>query len=115
LVDPKEFDKLLADSIDDALLSLGESVREAIYFQIENKFSLPRSEIPRKLERFQSALERIFGVGSRFIEISIMKNLHSKTNHCFKIDDDQIEFVHYVKAARRSLTEKSQKLKPALS
>jgi hypothetical protein len=54
------FDKFLLRAIDEALISLGQSVSQSIYFHIENKFSVARSEIPANLKEFQGGLERIF-------------------------------------------------------
>ncbi|MCW4010648.1 MAG: hypothetical protein NWF05_08515 [Candidatus Bathyarchaeota archaeon] len=71
----KEFDVLLLSSIDNALFSLGESVRQSIYFHVEQKFKIPRTEIPQNLESFQQALKKIFGTGSKFIEAMIIKCL----------------------------------------
>lgn len=96
-----EFDKLLLSAIDEALTSLGESVKQSIYFHMEHKFNLPRDAIPMNLEEFQEGLERIFGTGSRFIEILIMKNLHSKVGLQVKIEGEQLEFVKYVAAVRK--------------
>jgi len=61
----REFDKLLLNAIDEALNSLGESVKQSIYFHIENKFSVTRNEIPRNLQGFQVGLEKIFGTGAQ--------------------------------------------------
>jgi hypothetical protein len=52
------FDKILLRAIDEALNSLGESVRQAIYFYIENKFSVARDEIPENLLQFQGGLKK---------------------------------------------------------
>ena len=57
----REFDKLLLSAIDEALTSLGESVKQSIYFHIENKFCVARNEIPENLVEFQGGLEKIFG------------------------------------------------------
>jgi hypothetical protein len=72
------FNELLLTAIDEALASLGESVKQSIYFHMESAFYIPRQDIPDNLDRFQEALEKIFGVGARFLEILIMKNLHAK-------------------------------------
>jgi hypothetical protein len=99
----KDFDRLLLNSIDDALLSLGESARQSIYFHIENNFSVPRQDIPCNLEDFQLALEKIFGLGARFIEILIMKNLYQRINQPLTMENnDQMEFVKYTKAAKQT-------------
>ena len=96
----QEFDKLLLSAIDEALNSIGESVKQAIYFHIENKFSVTRNTIPENLAEFQGGLEKIFGTGARFIEILIMKNLHSKIGLQLIMESEQLEFVKYVDAAK---------------
>jgi len=102
-----EFDKLLVSSIDDALNSLGESVKRSIYFHIENKFKVARKDIPENIEEFQDGLEKIFGTGARFIEILIMKNLHTQIGLPLKMESEQFEFVEYVGVAKRGFLEKA--------
>ena len=102
-----EFDKLLVNAIDDSLNSLGESVKQSIYFHIEKKFSVARNEIPANLAKFQGGLEKIFGTGARFIEILIMKNLHSKIGLPLLMESEQLEFVEYVGAAKESFLKKA--------
>jgi hypothetical protein len=100
---PKDFDLLLLDSIDEALLSLGESARQSIYFHIEKNFNVPKKDIPSELEHFQLALEKIFGVGARFIEILIMKNLYQKINCPLGTENSQqLEFIKYAKVAKQT-------------
>jgi hypothetical protein len=77
-------------------------VKQSIYFHIENKFRVPRNEIPENLDQFQGGLEKIFGVGARFIEIMIMKNLYTKINIPLSMDrGEQLEFIEYVDAAKQ--------------
>jgi hypothetical protein len=102
-----KFDKLLVSAIDEALTSLGESVKQSIYFHIENKFNVPRNEIPSNLKDFQGGLEKIFGTGARFIEILIMKNLHAKIGLPLKMESEQLEFVEYVNVAKRGFLERA--------
>ncbi len=94
-----EFDKLLQSAVDDSLTTLGESVKQAIYFHIENRFNVSKKNLSENLEDFQFGLEKIFGVGARFIEILIMKNLHSKIGLPLEIEGDALEFVKYINAA----------------
>ena len=99
----RKFDTLLLGTVDEALASLGESAKQSIYFHIDKQFAIPRKSIPENLEEFQAGLEKIFGVGARFIEILVMKNLYAKIGVPLEIDKDcQLEFVEYVAAARRS-------------
>jgi hypothetical protein len=93
----KAFDELLLASIDEALISLGESVKQSIYFHMESEFSVPRRDIPSNLDQFQTGLEKIFGAGARFIEILIMKKLHTKIGQPIEIEKEfSLEFVEYV-------------------
>jgi hypothetical protein len=102
-----DFNRLLVSAIDEALNSLGESVKQSIYFHIENKFKVERNEIPDNLEEFQGGLEKIFGAGARFIEILIMKNLHTKIGLPLKMESEKFEFVEYVGVAKRDFLEKA--------
>ena len=106
----KNFNYLLMEAIDEALSSLGESVKQSIYFHIEKKF-VARNEIPENMEDFQGGLEKIFGAGAHFIEILIMKNLHAKIGITFTIEaaDKQLEFTDYVNAAKKSFLGKQSK------
>ena len=97
----------MINSIDEALNSLGESVKQSIYFHIENKFKVPRDKIPENLEDFQGGLEKIFGAGAQFIEILIMKNLHTKVGLPLKMESKQLEFVEYVGAAKEGFLKKA--------
>lgn len=107
-----EFDELLLSAIDETLSSLGESVKQSIYFHIEKKFNVAKDEIPQKLEEFQGGLEKIFGAGAQFIEILIMKNLYSKVGFALKIAGEKVEFVRYVDAVREAFRKKTRKGRP---
>jgi hypothetical protein len=97
------FDKFLLHAVDEALNSLGKSVRQSIYFHIKNKFSINRNEIPENLQEFQEGLEKIFGTGARFIESLIIKNLHAKIGRPLVIGKrEQLKFIEYVGAAKQN-------------
>ena len=97
----QDFSSLLLDAIDEALLSLGESVKTSIYFHLERNFKVARTDIPTHLVEFQTGLEKIFGLGARFLEILIMKNIYGKINCPLEVKkSDDLEFVKYVETAR---------------
>jgi alpha-L-arabinofuranosidase len=97
------FSKLLLRAIDETLNSLWESVKQSIYFHIENKASINRNEIPENLQQFQEGLETIFGTGARYIEILIMKNLHSEIRCPLVMKkSEQLEFIEYVNESKQS-------------
>jgi len=74
----KEFRDLLLETVDEALLILGESARKAIYWHLERQYSLKRGEIADRLSDFVSALNSIFGRGSAVIQGLIVRRLYSK-------------------------------------
>lgn len=104
------FQKILLEAVDGAFSSLGESARQAIYFHLETEFKMPRSEIPDRLEDFERGLEKIFGIGTRFLEILIMKKLYQTIQPKGKIlrlgEGKEFRFVDYVKAAERTFSRK---------
>ncbi|MEM2099575.1 MAG: hypothetical protein QXU99_07570 [Candidatus Bathyarchaeia archaeon] len=96
------FDALLLEAIDEALNSLGESVKQAIYFHIESKFVAKR-DIPNNVKIFQLALEKIFGAGAEFLGILIVKCLQAKLGLTLDLKkDDQFELVNYVEVAKQA-------------
>jgi hypothetical protein len=99
---PQAFDILLLTAIDEAFSSLGESAKQSIYFHIET-CNVTRSKIPENLQEFQAGLEKIFGVGARFIEILIMKNLYTRIGQPLMMEkSEQLEFIEYVDAAKQT-------------
>ena len=97
----------MVSAIDEALNSLGESVKKSIYFHIEHNFKVPRDRIPENLVEFQGGLEKIFGEGAQYIEILIMKNLHSKIGQPLRMKNKQLEFSEYVDAAKEGFLKKN--------
>jgi len=109
----KAFQKLFLESVDSAFSSLGESAKQSIFFHLESEFKIARDEIPCRLEDFDNGLEKIFGTGSRFLEVLIMKNLYERIGGEGKIlkwdEGKEFRFVDYVKAAQRNLTKHKRK------
>ncbi len=78
----KKFEAVLLEAVDEAFLSLGENVKTSIYFHLEHEFIFPKQDIPYRIDDFSNALERIFGVAAKYLEILIMKKLQKKVA-CF--------------------------------
>ncbi len=98
------FRKLLLEAVDEALSSLGDSVKQAIYFHLEKTFEIKKQEIPDRIEEFTKAIEEIFGLGAKLLEIRIMESFYEKDGHMFKYfpEKDELLFPEYMKAARLS-------------
>ena len=82
-------------------------MKKSIYFHIEHNFKVPRDRIPENLVEFQGGLEKIFGEGAQYIEILIMKNLHSKIGQPLRMKNKQLEFSEYVDAAKEGFLKKN--------
>jgi len=104
------YESLRLKAIEEGLSSLGNSPKRVVYFYIEKKFNIKRREIPIKTEEFVDALERIFGLGAKFLEILIIKRLYEKVGQIFEWNEHHTDltFTEYVAAARRSYLTKKE-------
>ncbi len=103
----KAFGEILIESIDQAFMTLGENSRTAIYKTLESKFGLPRQDIPNRVADFSNALEQVFGVAARQLEILIMKCLNAKVACSYKWAGPKwlvpnVTFTEYVRLAKLS-------------
>lgn len=73
-----KFEQILLNSIDEALSILGEDAKRSLYLYLENMFMIAKQDIPYRVDDFSEALNRIFGLGTRQLEILIMKKPHEK-------------------------------------
>ncbi|MCW4044438.1 MAG: hypothetical protein NWE94_02850 [Candidatus Bathyarchaeota archaeon] len=114
----QSFDQILLEAIDEALLSLGENVRASVYFYLLELFGLEKRGIPCRLGDFSSALEKIFGLGARHLEILFLKNLHDKVKVTFKWPEyewplskwiaSDMTFQEYVRIVRQNFKVENQ-------
>ena len=86
----KMFDEYLSEAIDEVLTSLGEPVKNTLYFQLENSFNIPKEEIPTQIDQFTDIIHKIFGLGASRLEIKFMKILHSKTKVNGELADSEL-------------------------
>lgn len=105
-----DFEKTLLEAVDTALLSLGESPRQAVYYHLNKSFKLQREEIPEDANEFSQALNTIFGPGAEVIEKIIVKNLYTKLNLSLE-EKTCFEFVEYVSLARELVKREKQRFK----
>lgn len=106
-----KFEKLLLEAIDEAFTSLGNSVKQAIYFHIEHKFKIPKREIPNRINDFTDGLEKIFGAGAKFLEILIMRKIYEKIGKPLQWEENrEFVFPEYVAAAKRSFLKKEKEV-----
>jgi glutaredoxin 2 len=104
------FEKLLLEAVDEGLSSLCNSSKQAIYSLLENTFNINRLGIPYKIEDFADAIEKIFGLGAKPIEILIIRRLNEKVGEIVEYPrHENLVFAEYVAAARQSFLKKKKR------
>jgi len=99
----RSFEKLLLEAVDEGLSSLGDSAKQAIYFHLEKTFNINKRDIPSKIEEFTDAIEKIFGLGAKPIEVLIMQRLYEKVGGIVEYPKHKdLVFAEYIAAARQS-------------
>jgi len=92
----------MVEAVDEIFSSFGRLCKQAIYFQLDHTFKIKKHEIPFKIEEFADAIEQIFGVGAKFIELKIIETLHEKTpNFMYSPRIEDLVFTEYVASLRR--------------
>ena len=74
----EEFKVAIIETVEESFASLNNIDKETIYLCLENAFKIKKQEIPCKIEAFVDAIEKIFGVGAKIVEIRIIKALHKR-------------------------------------
>ena len=105
-----QLDLKILSAVDDSLASFGESVKQVVYFQLQNKYQMEKQEIPSRIDEFALAIEEIFGIGARLIEMKIMEILCSMAEGFLYVPkDENLTFKEYVQTIRcylaRSVTD----------
>jgi nucleoside-diphosphate-sugar epimerase len=91
------FGKLVTEAVDNVFSSLGDSCKQAIYFHLKDRYNINKHEIPYRIEDFADALEKIFGLGAKLIEIEIMRALFTKVQvFSYSAKQEDLSFTNYV-------------------
>jgi hypothetical protein len=99
-----QLDMKITEAIDESLASFGESVKQFAYFQLENSYHLKKQDIPRRIEEFATAIEALFGIGARLIEIKVIEKLFVNAEGFMYIPkNEDLVFKDYVQNLRRFL------------
>jgi hypothetical protein len=76
--DEKGFNAKISQCIGRALDSLGEGIKQSLYYQIQQKYNLPREQITFKPREVIKHLEQILGAtGSLFVEKLIIREIRN--------------------------------------
>jgi len=92
-------EKIILDSLDESLVSFGESAKQAVYSRLRKQYHIERQEIPFRIEAFASAIEEMFGDCSRLIEIKIMEAVHARAKgFLFIPTQEKLTFKEYMQS-----------------
>lgn len=100
-----KFDKIILEAVDEVFSSFGRSCKQATYHQLDHTFKIKKQEIPFKIEDFANAIEQLFGISAKFIELKIIERLHQKTpNFAYSPQIEDLVFMDYVAELRSFFT-----------
>ena len=97
-------EELVLEAIDEGFSSIGTECKKSMYFHLENEYNLTKQEIPFRIKDFSEAIENIFGVRARILEIQILKILFKKIGYINPqfYNLKSLNFTHYIEAARKN-------------
>ncbi len=103
-ISAREFNKLFLAILDETFSYLGENAKQTIYYHLEHKFGIRRSEIPCRVEDFSSAMDKIFGLANKSIEVVLVQKLHEKVGCEFRAASiGDFTFPKYVNMVRKKV------------
>jgi hypothetical protein len=88
------------ESMDEALLVLGIEPSAAVYQYLVTICSLPKQDIPDRIEDFDNGIKKALGAASKVIERLIVRKLFQKLSLSLRESQDQ-DFLDYIQDARR--------------
>jgi len=98
-----DFNSLLIESVDETISGiLGRTILEATYRFLAKDRGITKEHIPDRLDEFDTALVRMFGVGGMTLSRAIAKTLCSKLGLEFVPVRDK-RLVDYVEEAKERL------------
>ncbi len=102
---PENFQKLILEAIDYGFSNLGNCSKKRLYKILEEEFNIKKEEIPQKIQEFTKAIEEIFGLAAKIIEIQIMKWLYRKINSkcTFHLQETDFSFTKYIEVIRETI------------
>jgi len=99
-----KFNIAIIEAVEDGFSSFNNLDKEAVYLHLETAFKIKKQEIPSKIEEFSDAVEQMFGVGAKLVEIRIIEAIHSRIREfVFIPGKGDVDFKEYVASLRAFL------------
>jgi len=99
--------EVLMCAVERGLSTLGESVAQVVFYNLDRRYSLKRQDILRKPNRFVEALQAIFGSGAETIQKLIIRSICSTTGLDSK-SLRQLSLPSCIKEAQKALRAKQK-------
>jgi hypothetical protein len=101
-----DFQTYVAESVNETFADLfGENVRSSLYRYLEESFSIPRDEIPDRIQDFESAMDKMLGRSSKTLGKVVVRKLSNKVGLPMD-ENNQYELADFVLTAKKSLLAK---------
>jgi hypothetical protein len=99
-----KFNVAISEAVQESLSLFNTLGKEAVYLHLEKAFKIKKQEIPSKIEEFSDAVEQMFGVGAKLVEIKIIEALHSRIREfVFIPKKGDVDFKEYIASLRAFL------------
>jgi len=99
-----KFNVVIIEAVEESFSLFNNLDKEAAYLHLENAFKIKKQEIPSKIEEFSDAIEQMFGVGAKLLEIRIIEALHKRIREfMFVPKKGDVDFKEYVASLRAFL------------
>ncbi len=92
VLNEKNLNRLLLESIDEALSVLGSEAIASLFHILEHQFLLKRDEIPKRIDDFSVAMQKIFGNGSVNIDLLFAKTFKKNLFLTCRVDPEIYPF-----------------------
>jgi hypothetical protein len=100
----EKFNLAITETVDEIFSSFRNLDKEAAYLRLENAFKIKKDEIPLKIEGFADAIEQMFGVAVKLVEIRMIEALHRRfPEFVFLPKKGDVDFKEYVFSLRAFL------------
>ncbi len=100
----EKFNFAITETVDESLSSFKNLDRETAYLHLEKTFQITKKEIPLQIESFVDAIEQMFGVASKLVEITMIEGFHKRfPEFVFFPKKGDVDFKEYVVSLRAFL------------
>ena len=100
----EKFNFAITETVDESFSSFKNLDREAVYLHLEKTFKITKYEIPLKIEGFADAIEQMFGIAAKLVEIRMIEGLHKRfPEFMFFPKKGDVDFKEYVVSLRAFL------------